>query len=142
MYKNHPDFNQAWTDLKGHSPNAKLLAVAGAYALVACCDRELQESEARRFMDWATDAQLFEQVDKVGFERAFRQVLRALTFDFAQGYPSIEGAISAVAGASTATLAVIRASQLAVVADGRLQEVEELQLARVCELLGVDPEGI
>ena len=113
-------------------------AVAAAFAYVSCADGELAPAERERFLAFA-EAEPGLATDAAQ-AAAGRFDARAAAFreDFAAAERDAFEVIGRVRGSAHAD-SVLRAAQVAVVADERLADVEEAAVARVCEALGIDP---
>ncbi|HJL17411.1 MAG TPA: TerB family tellurite resistance protein [Sandaracinaceae bacterium LLY-WYZ-13_1] len=116
-----------------------LSAVAGAFAFVACADAHLADDEVERFLGWVREEPAFAALKDRDLEPVFRDLARAFAADFDEGARRATEAVGAVKGSEEGRALVLRAAQIAVVADEKLKAVEETALARLCEALGVDP---
>lgn len=116
-----------------------LRAVSGAFAFVACADAHLDDMEVERFLSWIGEHDAFDALDKAALEARFRELADAFRADFDEGARHATEAVARVKGSKEGRELVLRAAQIAVVADERLEAVEEAALARVCAALGVDP---
>lgn len=116
-----------------------LRAVAGAFAFVACADAHLADEEVDRFIAWVREREAFAALDEAALERSFRELAGAFREDFDEGARRATEAVARVKGSEESRELVLRAAQIAVVADERLEAVEEAALARICAALGVDP---
>lgn len=113
-------------------------ALAAAFAVVACADGQLTQSEIDRFFRLisATPGLTARHAEAVQAE--FGDITRRLMADYGNGLRHAESAVSDLRGRPEAA-GVIRIAQVAIVADARLMEVEERVLQRLCTLLGLDP---
>ena len=130
-----------WTLFGGQSSGEVLPAVAGAFALMACADAEVADSEVERFVETIRSSAVFSTVDLDALEQQFRSLTSAVLNDFEQGRARALEAIGRVRGDADAAVQVIRAAQVAMVADGQLHEAEEAILRNLCIFLGLDPES-
>ena len=112
-------------------------AVSAAFAFVACADGSLAEREVERFAEWATEQSGLAGLD---LEARLRQLHRAFALDFDEAERHVTTALAAVKDDAVKRETVLTAARIAVVADGRLEPVEEAALRRVCEALGVEPD--
>ena len=129
----------AWNKFDEEVPDVLLRAVSGAFAVVACADGELAESEINMFLDMIKDTRAFAKVDVTSLGQHFRQLARAILSDFEAGQRLAYEAIAEVKQNDKHTALVVSAAQIAIVADARLQDREEQILSQICSILGLDP---
>ncbi len=131
------EVNGVWQELDARGTEL-LRAVSAAFAFVACADGSLDPREVERFAEWAAaQPGLAGDVD---LEAHLRALHRALALDFAEAERHIAASLSAVKDDAQKRETVLAAARIAVVADGRLEPMEEAALRRVCEALGVAPD--
>lgn len=129
-----------WERFDKEVPDEVLRAVSGAFALVACSDGSLEESEIEAFLEMIRDTRVFRDVHLGTLEAQFRRLGRAILDDFEEGRRHALQEIGLVAqGDASQTALVVSAAQIAVVSDGKLDEAEEATLRQICEALGLDP---
>jgi tellurite resistance protein len=116
-----------------------LRAVSAAFAFVACADAELADAEVERFLGFLRDEDAFQILDADALEARFRELATAFATDFEDGERRATAALTAVKEAPDKRALVLRAAQVAMVADENLRAVEEAALARLCQALGEDP---
>lgn len=129
----------AWHKFDEEVPDVLLQAVSGAFAVVACADGEVAESEIEMFLDMVKDIRAFASVHIDQLERHFRDLADAILVDFEDGRRLALEAIATVKDDDKHKALVVSAAQIAIVADERLQEREEVALGQICEVLGLDP---
>jgi tellurite resistance protein len=130
---------ESWTLFSDRTSGDALPAVAGAFALVACVDAEVTDTEIERFVEQLRQNRAFSGVDLDGLEQQFRQLSAAVLEDFESGRKRAIEAIRRVHGDTEVASQVVRAAQVALVADGQLHSAEEVILAEICTVLGLDP---
>ena len=128
-----------WQRFDAEVTDDLLRAISGAFAFVACADAHLDDKEVARFLSWVGQHDAFAALDKGALEERFRELAEAFRADFDEGARRATEAVARVKGSDEGRELVLRAAQIAVVADERLEAVEEAALARVCASLGVDP---
>ena len=131
----------AWHRFDEEIPDALLRAVSGAFAVVTCADGVVAESEIEMFVDMVKDIRAFAAVDLDELERHFRDLAGAILVDFEAGRRLAHEAIAAVKDDDKHRALVVSAAQIAIVADERLQDREEVVLGQICEVLGLDPDS-
>lgn len=131
------EVDDVWQALDAHGTEL-LRAVSAAFAFVACADGSLHPREVERFAEW-TAAQPGLPGD-VDLEARLRALHRAFALDFDEAERRVAAWLSAVKDDAAKRETVLAAARIAVVADGRLEPVEEAALRRVCEALGVEPD--
>ncbi len=114
-------------------------ALAAAYALVATADLEVPEVEISRFQGWARDVGFGARDAERLCERC-RTLAARLLGDRPGRAEALERVASIKGGGKRASL-VLGAARVAVVADARLEEVEEIALREVATALGMDPDA-
>ena len=129
----------AWHRFDEEVSDVLLRAVSGAFAVVACADGELAESEVDMFVDMVRDTRAFAKVDLRALQQHFRELACAMIADFDEGRQLAYQAIAAVKGDDRCTALVVSAAQIAIVADRKLRKREEVLLGQICEVLGLDP---
>jgi tellurite resistance protein TerB len=129
-----------WSRFDAEVTDELLRAVAGAFAAIACADGELAESEVERFVETVISSDLLPKVDAKRLEASFRDLCQAIFSDVDEGRRRALGAVERVKGDPQKAELVVRAGQVAVVADERLRPPEENTLREICERLGLDPD--
>lgn len=130
---------QSWRRFHAAVGDDGLRAVSAAFASVACADGQLDDREVQRFLAWIGDQAAFAGQDLAALEAGVRELAAAFRVDYDE---AARRATEAIAGMRLDELRrelVLRAAQIAMVADERLEPVEETALARICAALGVDP---
>jgi tellurite resistance protein len=129
-----------WKQFDEEVPDEVLRAVSGAFALVACADGSLEESEIEAFLEMIRDTRAFHDVHLGTLEAQFRRLGRAILDDFEEGRRHALQEIGLLAqGEPSQTALVVSAAQIAIVSNGKLDEAEETTLRQICETLGLDP---
>lgn len=129
----------AWHRFDEQVPDTLLRAVSGAFAVVACADGQLDQSEIDIFIDMIKDTRAFAEVDVDTLAQHFRALGQAILADFEEGRRGAFEAIALVKGNDKQTALVVSAAQIAILADTKLQASEENALRQICEILGLDP---
>ncbi|ACY14816.1 tellurite resistance TerB family protein [Haliangium ochraceum] len=136
----HAEAIATWKRFDESISNDVLRAVSGAFALVACADGRFSESEIEAFLSMIKDTRAFEAEDLDVLEEQFRSLGRSILADFDEGRRLAMAELAVLErGDREQTALVVSAAQIAMVADGRLDDVEEMVLAQICEALGLDP---
>jgi tellurite resistance protein len=130
---------EAWERFGAVVPDEVQRAIAGAFAAVVCADGQLDEAELERFAQLLRDDATFPGVDPDRAAAAFGDLARAILADYADGYARALDAVTLAAVVPGAPEAIVRAAQVAVVADQRLAASEEAVLGRICRALGLNP---
>ena len=115
-------------------------AISSAFALIACSDAELAESETERFKEVLRHAEPCQGLDLDALEHDFLELARLLLTDYEQGRNRAFTAIEKVKDDPESRARVVAAAQVAIVADGALRAIEERVLADICVTLGMDPD--
>ena len=117
-----------------------LRAVSGAFAIVACADGALEESEIEAFLDMIRETRAFQNVNLGTLEAQFRRLGKAILDDPEGGRGHAMQEIALLEkGDPRQTALVVSAAQIAIVANGKLADAEEAVLREICEALGLDP---
>ncbi|MEM1415544.1 MAG: TerB family tellurite resistance protein [Myxococcota bacterium] len=135
------DARAAWAAFDAAIDEPHVQAIAGAFALVATADADVAFEEVERFAQVVELQPELARVDRAELSRAFRALASQVVRDPAQGRALALEKVRAVATDPARAELVVRAAQIAIVADGKLHEAEEHALAEVCGALGVSPEG-
>lgn len=131
-----------WETFDEAVPDELLRAVTGAFALAACADGSLDESEVAAFLDLIKDTRGFRSVDLGALEAQFRGLGRTILEDYEDGRRHALQEIALLQkGNPRHTALVVSAAQIAIVSNGELAEAEELILGQICEALGLDPSA-
>lgn len=133
------DVLAAWQRFDEQVPDVLLRAASGAFIVVACADGSLDDSEIDIFLDMVRDTRSFAQVDMEALEQHFRALGKAILRDLDGGRRRALEAVALVKGNDKQTALVVSAAQSAILADARMQSVEETALRQICEVLGLDP---
>lgn len=129
-----------WERFDEEVPDEVLRAVSGAFALVACSDGRLDQSEIDAFLEMIRDTRAFRDVHLGTLEAQFRRLGGAILDDYEEGRRHALQEIGLLAkGDSRQTALVVSAAQIAAVSNGKLDEAEEAILRQICEALGLDP---
>ena len=131
---------EAWERFDEQESNELLRAVSGAFAVVACSDGSLDESEIEIFLDMIKDTRAFAKVDLGALEQHFRALGQAIEADFEAGRRRAFEEIALVKGYDKRTALVVSAAQIAILADSKLRAAEETALRQICGVLGLDPD--
>ncbi|MEO0322669.1 MAG: TerB family tellurite resistance protein [Myxococcota bacterium] len=135
------DARAAWAAFDAALTEPQVQAIAGAFALLATVDAEVAEDEVRRFAEVVTLQPEFARLDRVMLGRTFRALAEEMLADPERGRPLALGKVRAVRNDPAGAELVVRAAQIAIVADGRLHEAEERALEEICAALGVSHWG-
>lgn len=130
-----------WSDFDREVDGTLLRAVAGAFALIACADGHLADAEVERFLTLVEGQDALKSVSVEDLEQRFRKLSATFTAEYDLGERKATELVAAVRHDPEAVELVIRAAQIAIVADERLEPVEEVALTRLCRALEVDPSG-
>ncbi len=132
----------AWERFDREVSDELLRAVSGAFAIVACADGRLEESEIGAFIDMVRDTRSFRSVDLEALEAQFRSIGKAILEDFQDGRQHALQEVALLAeGDPDETALVVSAAQIAIVSNGRLDEAEEAILGEICRILKLDPNA-
>jgi tellurite resistance protein len=137
----HEKAVEAWEHFGEEVPDEVLRAVSGAFALVACADGSLEESEIDAFLEMIKETRAFRHVNMETLEAEFRRLGRVILDDFEEGRRLALGEIGLLQkGHPIRTVLVVSAAQIAVVSNGKIDDAEESTLREICEALGLDPD--
>ena len=129
---------RVWQRIDAQVPSPVLRAMAGAFAVVACADGELDSREVDRFLGLVRQEEVFGAQDMETLEGLFRELCAELLRDFGSARARALGLVMQARGEPEATELVVAAAQIAIVADERLMPSEERLLAEICGALGID----
>ena len=115
-------------------------AISAAFALIACSDADLAPSEIDRFREVIREADACRGLDYDAIEHQFLALSKTILADFETGTEQAMATIEATRDVPQVRNRVLAAAQIALVADGRLREIEEYTLRQICRALGVDPQ--
>ena len=135
------DARAAWAAYDAAITEPHVQAIAGAFALVATVDADVAEDEVRRFAQVVSLQPDFARLDRLELMRTFRKLAEDVVRDPVAGRAIALEKVRAVASDPARAELVVRAAQIAIVADGKLHEAEERALEEVCAALGVSHWG-
>lgn len=115
-------------------------AISGAFALIACADGELSESEVDALVEAVLTAGAVPGLEVARVERMFRDVCQAMLTDVEDGWRRALALIEPAKQDPAQAQLVAHAAQIAMYADGRVQEPELAALKKICTLLQVTLE--
>ena len=121
-----------------HATQELVQAVTAAFALVSASDGEIATSECQRFNQWfgENSSKVEVQEDALAdFETLCSQL--ATNYDLAHGVTKAR--IELVGDQDDGRTLVLAAARAAVIADGIIEDREEVVVRELCELLGLDP---
>jgi tellurite resistance protein len=118
-----------------------LRAVAGAFAVVACADGELAESEVESFVRFVHESPAVARLGSVALERLFRDLCDAILVDFTTGRIRALEAIAAVKDDADHRALVMHAAEVAIMADDKLRKAEQVALMAIAKSAGVDVDS-
>lgn len=129
-----------WERFDEEVPDEVLRAVSGAFAIVACADGALEESEIEAFLDMIRETRAFHHVNLGTLEAQFRRLGLAILDDPEGGRRHAMQEIALLEkGDPKQTALVVSAAQIAIVSNGKMADAEEAVLREICEALGLDP---
>lgn len=129
-------------DISDQWKEEHLEALAWAFALIAAADRNIAYAETHRFLDVARDQFELEHVPFGHLAARFDDAVEAILNDPDRGWAQAMDAIRAAVDHGLRVKDVISAARIAVVADLRIEKVEETALHRLASELGVDPDAV
>ena len=115
-----------------------LRAIAAAYAYVACADGSYDDRESSRFEALLKELPGLTQESMVRAQSYLSDFVRGFQLDFAEGLDTAEEAVHRLRGQRELGELVLRAAQVALISDGRLVQVEENAIHRICEALDME----
>ena len=118
---------------------ALLTALASAFALIACADHQLDRREIDRFFEVVRSTDRLASLDLRRIEKEFTGITEGLIEDYGAGREEALANIAKMKRDQDDRDIILSASQIAIVADERLEDSEETVLKDICEALGVDP---
>lgn len=116
-------------------------AVIEAFVYVAASDGSFAAPELERFVRWAKEQPLFADKEPAQLAASFGDVAARFVGDFEDAQEAALALIAEQSGSAEAEELLMRAAGVAVVADGRLEEVEETAVDRVARALGREPSN-
>ena len=115
-------------------------ALAAAFILVAMADSQLDMREVSRFYETLKGKGPLNELISAEFEQAFNNIHEQLVENFELGYQKASDAIRAYKGDSEKSELIIKLEKAAAVADEKLKDIENKAIAKICEMLGLDPK--
>ena len=115
-----------------------LKALAYAFAWIAAADRDIAFAETHRFPDIVRDQLGLESLHFGQITAYFDAAVAEILADPEAGFEKAVATIKAAIALGLQVDDVISAARIAVVADLRIEKVEETALKRLAEALGVD----
>lgn len=115
-------------------------AIVAAFCLISYADGELHSSELARFVETISGDREFGIVDEVKLFNDVAARIADLDKDFLAGRARALATIQKVKNDFKGINKVIRAARIALVADGKIVEAEEVQLADIHRSLGLKEE--
>jgi tellurite resistance protein len=126
-----------WARFDDEIPDDLLKAVCGAFALVSAADGNVAESEIERFARVLVDsADRFPRLDPQKIDGLFRQLGQALLSDPEEGRRRVLLEVAGVADDERKRDLVRAAAFIAIEADGRTLESEQVVLREIAAALG------
>ncbi|HVY90547.1 MAG TPA: TerB family tellurite resistance protein [Hyphomonadaceae bacterium] len=117
---------------------ALLDAAARAFAMVAYSDGNLVLTEETRFAKFAATDAALSACPREDVKTAWAQAVKEVQASPSFGEPLL--AIRTEIKSDQDKQAVMRAAEAAVVADGKVEQQENLAIQKLAEALGLDPE--
>jgi len=136
------DLLEAWERFTDEMGDRELQAVAAAFVYVATADRDVAHDEVQRFLHVVRAQPAFRRVDEAALEARFRELAQAILDDPKGGRSIVLEAVEGIVRSPEACRLVVRAAQVAVVADESIRPQEEAALRELCEVLGVEEEEL
>ena len=115
-------------------------ALDASFILVAMADSQLDMREVTRFYETLKGKGPLNELISAEFEQAFNNIHEQLVENFELGYQKASDAIRAYKGDSEKSELIIKLAQAAAVADEKLKDIENKAIAKICEMLGLDPK--
>ena len=123
------------------STSATMNAVGAAFAYVACADGRVDEAEINRVASFVQSVQALREEAPTNLAAILQNYATPFLEDFSKAEANAHEAIAQIRGNPDASSLVIRAAQIAIVADQELHRHEEIALERICTTLGVPADG-
>jgi len=118
-----------------------LRAISAAFAFVAFSDGSFDDSEEARFIEFIQNTPDLGPASTDDARALLGVFAEAFEGDFATGVDLAHTEIRRMCRDPAGAQIVVRAAQVAIVADERLHDAEETALARICSTLGVAHES-
>ncbi len=116
----------------------EFLNAAGAvYAWMCSADGKVTNSESEGFAKYLNRLPYVNDITHEDFIKAYAEILEAFKNNFKDGKNRALARIEPLRFDKSAAIELIKVARLAMIADEKLQDVEELILKELCELLGV-----
>ena len=126
-----------WSRFEGQVTDVLLRALAGAFALVAAADGELQEAELDSFLELLrSKADVFAGVDFTQLETSFRDLCEAIEVDPEDGKDRALAQVVAAKADRTQRELVSSAAEIAAAANGSLKPAESSAVQQIRSTLG------
>ena len=114
-----------------------LRAISAAFAFVAFADGSFDDSEEERFVDFIQKTPNLGPASIHDARALLGVFAEAFQDDFATGVDLAHAEIRRICRDPEGAKIVVRAAQVAIVADQKLHHAEEAALRRICSTLGV-----
>ena len=121
--------------------SALLRAITAAYTFVALADGQMDHREENRFLKFIENTPELGPSTLEDARVLWAALTKTLRADYATGVDIAHREIRRMVGLRSESDLVVRAAQIAIVADGTLVPAEEAALRRICSTLGVNSES-
>ena len=128
----------AWHRFDQEVTDDLLRAVAGSFALIACADGDLAQSEVDAFVRAVIEGDGIPKLDATRLDAIFRDISQSMLTDVEGGRERALQAVQKLAADPDRARLVAHAAHFAMLADGRVRHQEREALQKVCDALGVD----
>ena len=133
----------SWKRFEESVTDDLMRAVCAAFAIVAAADGDVSSAEIDRFASVLRSRQAdFASLDFDFAERNFRELAEALLSDPVAGRKRALADIARVRGSAVHRGLVRSAAYIAMIADARIAQSEEIVLGQIYEALGEPPEAL
>jgi tellurite resistance protein len=142
MTSERADTDILWAALGEEGTETQRRAVAAAFAFIAAADGTASAAELITFQGRINTSAVFADVDHQAFWKDYGALADGLLRGDAEVRAEIETRLAAVIDDDAGKDIVVAAARLAIIADGELNEREEVAMAHIARLIGRPGEAL
>ncbi len=129
--------------MKSNQEEINFINAAGAvYAWMCACDGNVTADESEGFAEYLNHSSYVNSITHKDFVQAYSEILHAFEADFDDGYNRTLALIGPFKSNKKFAIELVKIAREALVADEKLEEVEENVIRELCTILAINEDDV